>query len=187
MDQSIDVPSFIQHKKSQCGKLIEYGIWKGIDSNDLSAWLKNFSTEQEKYFAACIMDWLVYRNDDHVDSMLFDLLTRHLHNQWRIDKNSNYDSLKNPLEILSSKWDFKKYPLRYVTAVTKKDRGTKSGYHIISVLNHNLGVSERYNISPDEVQKSYEQDGIRTFLFFDDIIGTGEQMKTVLRETGITQ
>ena len=31
MDQSIDVPSFIQHKKSQCGKLIEYGIWKGID------------------------------------------------------------------------------------------------------------------------------------------------------------
>lgn len=61
MDQSIDVPSFIQHKKSQCGKLIEYGIWKGIDSNDLSAWLKNFSTEQEKYFAACIMDWLVYR------------------------------------------------------------------------------------------------------------------------------
>ena len=45
MDQSIDVPSFIQRKKSLCGKLIEYGIWKGIDSNDLNAWLKNFSTE----------------------------------------------------------------------------------------------------------------------------------------------
>lgn len=187
MEKNIDVASFIQQKKDQCGKLIEYGIWKGIDSNNLKAWFKNFSTDQEKFFAACIIDWFVYRNDDHVDSMLFDLLTRHLHNQWRLDKNSAYDPHKNPLEILSSKWDVNKYHLRYVTAVRKTDKDTKSGFHIISVLNHNLGVSDKYNIRPDEVEKAYEQDGVRTFLFFDDIIGTGEQMAAVLQETRIMQ
>lgn len=181
----MDIAGFIQRKKEQCLKLIGLGIWKGIDSNDFKAWLKNFSTPQEKYFAAWVIDWLVYRNEEHVESMLFDLLTRHLHNQWRIDKNPEYLPMRNPLEILMSKWAVNKYSLRYVTAVKKDDRASKSGYRIINVLNHNLRVSEKYNIKPEEIGDAYENLGVRTFLFFDDIIGTGEQMEGVLQEAAI--
>lgn len=185
MDQDMDIAEFIQRKKEQGLKLIGLGIWKGMDSNDFKAWLKNFKTSQEQYFAAWVIDWLVYRNEEHVESMLFDLLTRHLHNQWRLDNNPIYSPTSNPLEILMSKWNVDKSGVRYVTAVRKTDRDTKSGYRIINVLNHNLRVSERYNIKPEELEDAYKNSGVRTFLFFDDIIGTGEQMAAVLQEAAI--
>lgn len=174
-----DYDRFVQSKKEQCVKLIQYGIWKGVDSNDLKAWLKNFETPQEKYFAARLIDWLVYRNFDHIDAMLFDLLTRHLHNQWRLDGNPLYKNKLNPLEILCNKWGFSKYLVRYVTAVKPDDPGTKSGYRIINTLNHNLNVSDKYNIKIEDIKQAYEN-GVRTFLLFDDILGTGEQMKAIL-------
>lgn len=87
-----EIEVFIKKKKDQCEKLIQFGIWRGIDSNNLSAWSKNFTSIEEKFFASCLLDWLVYRNEEQVISMLFDLFTKHLHNQWRIDKNPLYMS-----------------------------------------------------------------------------------------------
>lgn len=179
---SSEIEVFIRKKKDQCEKLIQFGIWHGLDSNNLGAWLKNFSSVEEKYFAACLLDWLVYRNSEHVKSMLYDLFTKHLHNQWRIDHNPLYDESENPLKMLKSR---KNHMLRYVTAVKKSDKGTKSGYAIVGIMNHNLEISPQYNISNEEIPEAYSS-GVRTFLFVDDITGTGEQMKGVLRESGLS-
>lgn len=173
---------FIKRKKDECLKLIQYRIWDGIDSNQLKAWLRNFTSLEEKFFAACVLDWLVYRSDEHVVSMLYDLLTRHLHNEWRMDGNPLYNVEKNPLDLLCEKYG--EIGFRYVTAVTKSDPDTKSGYHIASVLNHSMGISSTWNIKAEKIENVYNE-GIRTFLFLDDISGTGEQMSTVLKESNV--
>lgn len=175
---------FICDKKDECIKLIEYNIWNGIDSNQLKSWLKNFGTIEERFFAACVLDWLVYRSDKHVIAMLYDLLTKHLHNQWRLDNNSIYDSQRNPLTMLREKWG--EIGFRYVTAVKHDDKGTKSGYHIVGEMNHNMQISTRWNISNAEIKQKYGE-GIRTFIFVDDIICTGEQMMSVLDESQIDE
>lgn len=173
---------YIRNKKDECLKLIEFNIWHGMDSNQLKAWFKNFNTIEERFFAACVLDWLVYRSDKHVIAMLYDLLTKHLHNQWRLDGNPIYDAQRNPLAMLREKWG--EIGFRYVTAVTRQDKGTKSGYHIVSEMNHMMQVMTKWNIKNDEIEQKYK-DGIRTFVFVDDILGTGEQMKSVLQESKI--
>lgn len=181
LTSEIDV--FIRKKKDQCEKLIQFGIWHGIDSNNLNAWLRNFSSGEEKYFALCLLDWLVYRNDEHVISMLYDLFTKHLHNQWRIDNNPLYNEIDNPLSILKSR---RPQMLRYVTAVKKEDKGAKSGYSIVNIMNHGLEISTRFNINNEQISEAYYE-GVRTFLYVDDITGTGEQMRGVLRESGLSE
>lgn len=182
--QQDKVEVFIHRKKEECLKLIQYDIWDGIDSNSLRAWLRNFTTFDEKLFGACLLDWLVYRNDEQVVSMLYDLLTKHLHNQWRLDNNPLYSTSKNPLDLLCEKYG--DIGFRYVTAVSNKDPGTKSGYHIVNVLNHSMGISSSWNIKAEEIKTKYES-GVRTFLFIDDISGTGQQMSTVLEESKVFQ
>lgn len=179
---SHEIDIYFKEKKERSEKMIDYGIWRGVHSDDLGAWLKNFTSDEERFFAACILDWLVYRNDEHVVSMLYDLLTKHLHNQWRLDGNPLYNEEINPLIMARSKWNDPGF--RYVTAVTKKDKDTKSGYHLARYLNQKLEVSTNWNIKSTEIDVAY-QNGIKTFLFVDDIIGTGEQMNNVLCEAGV--
>lgn len=174
---------FLRKKKDICTKLIESGIWKGVDSNKLKAWIKNFSTPQERFFAACVLDWLVYRNEDQVVSMLYDLLTYHLYNQWRLDQNPLYRlSFDNPLIRLQKKHEDPQF--RYVTAVTHTDPGTKSGYLMVRLMNQKLEIPAKWNIKIVDLQQSYNN-GIKTFIFVDDITGTGEQICSVLKETEI--
>jgi len=174
---------FLRKEKDICTKLIESGIWKGVDSNMLKAWTKNFSTPKEQFFAACVLDWLVYRNEDQVVSMLYDLLTYHLHNQWRIDKNSLYVPSDNPLIRLQNKYTDPGF--RYVTAVTHADKDTKSGYLMVRLMNQKLNIPAKWNIKIADLQQSYSNKKIRTFVFVDDITGTGEQICNVLKEAVI--
>lgn len=179
---SHEIDIYFKEKKERSEKMIDYGIWRGVHSDDLGAWLKNFASDEERLFAACLLDWLVYRNDEHVVSMLYDLLTKHLHNQWRLDGNPLYKEETNPLAMARNKWQDPGF--RYVTAVTKKDKDTKSGYHIARYLNQKLEVSTNWNIRSSEIEAAYQK-GVKSFLFADDIIGTGEQMNNVLSEAGI--
>ena len=59
-----EIEVFIKKKKDLCEKLIQLGIWRGIDSNNMRAWSKNYSSLKEKFLASCLLDWLVYRNEE---------------------------------------------------------------------------------------------------------------------------
>lgn len=173
---------FFKKKKSECEQLIRYRIWDGIDSNNLKAWLKNFKTEEERNFAALVLEWLVYRSNEHCKSMLYDVLTRLLHNQWRLDKSLLYDIHKHPLALLQEKYVDPN--IRYVTAVTKTDPDSKSGYSMVRVLNNKFQTSTKWNIRNEQIPECYN-DGIRTFIYVDDLIGSGEQIINVLKEAPI--
>lgn len=180
--ESDDLKIFFKKKKSECEQLIKYRIWDGIDSNNLKSWLKSFNTPEEKNFAALVLEWLVYRSNEHCRSMLYDVLTRLLHNQWRLDKSPVYDINKNPLVLLQDKYSDPK--VRYVTAVTKADADSKSGYSMVRVLNTIFHISNKWNIRNNQIEECYNN-GVRTFIYIDDIIGSGEQIISVLNESPI--
>jgi len=173
---------FFKKKKAECELLIRYGIWDGIDSNNLKSWLRNFNTQEERNFAALVLEWLVYRSNDHCKSMLYDVLTRLLHNQWRLDNTPVYNIRTNPLKLLQDKYHDPN--IRFVTAVTREDADSKSGYSMVRILNHTFQVSTKWNIKNDKIKECYNK-GIRTFIYVDDIIGSGEQILNVLRESQI--
>lgn len=170
--------------KNRCEKLIEYGIWQGIDTFQFKSWLNNFKSDREKLFSALILDSLIYRSEEQVKSMLFDLLTRDLHNTWRISNDSLYEPNNNPLTLLKRRnpsIDF-----RIVTAVKSSDPDTKSGYHIVFLLNHCMDVRSEWIIKPSEIESYYRQ-GISCFILLDDISCTGEQMDSILEEINISK
>jgi hypothetical protein len=40
----------------RCESLIEAKLWDGLNLDSLRGWLKNFTNDVEKYFAACLLD-----------------------------------------------------------------------------------------------------------------------------------
>jgi len=184
MQKENDWKVFYNNVKSRCGKLIEYGIWQGIDIYQFKAWLNNFQTERAQFFSALILDSMIFRSEEHVKSMLYDLLTRNLHNMWRLKKDSLYDANNNPLDLLKSRYP--KIGFRIVTTVKGTDPVTKSGFHMVHLLNHQMNVRCEWIIKTDEINYYYNQ-GIHCFLLLDDIACTGEQIEDILNEIDITK
>ena len=51
-----DGQTFIDQVISRCRNLIYCNIWSGLPVQRLNQWWNNFTTEEEKYFAACLLD-----------------------------------------------------------------------------------------------------------------------------------
>jgi hypothetical protein len=60
----------------RCHGFINCHIWEGLDKNLLRAWLTNFRTDEEKYFAACVLDALIFRSEKQTISLLRHLFLR---------------------------------------------------------------------------------------------------------------
>lgn len=175
---------FYGNVRFRCEKLIEYGIWQGIDPYRLKMWLNNFKTDREKLFSALVLDSLIFRSEEQVKSMLYDLFTKDLHNIWRIKKDPLYTSDINPLNLLKRRHPDIKF--RIITTVKSTDPSTKSGYHMVHLLNHFMDVRSEWTIKVSEIEDKYKE-GIRCFILLDDISCTGEQLNEVLKEIDISQ
>src|SRR4051812_17473786 len=60
----------------RCADLINAGIWNDLRPANLRRWLRNFQTDTERYFAACILDRLIYRSHDQTVSLALHLFQR---------------------------------------------------------------------------------------------------------------
>lgn len=67
---------YTKHIVSRCERLIARTIWQGIAHDDLRIWLNNFSSAEQRYFAARVLDALMYRSEPQMMSMLTHLLQR---------------------------------------------------------------------------------------------------------------
>lgn len=156
----------------RCVDLIYHGIWAGIDQMRLRRWLSNFSSNEEKYFAACVLDSLIYRSEDQTIALVQQLFQRTLPDLNRLDAmpiaavDDWTDALKKNVKIDPG--------LRFVTVARRSDSPTKSAYYIARLLKRYLFIDERWIIQPEHIQQKITQ-GIDTFLFIDDFLGTGTQ------------
>ena len=174
--------AYIREITERCEDLINMDIWSGIQVQRLRGWLSNFKTEQEKYFAACILDNLIYRSEEQTKSLLKQLFQRTLPDLMRLSKS--------PIDEIDD-WEerLKKSPtdchlnteIRLVAATRKQDSPSKSAPWIARLIKRFLHVDQRWIINSWEIRK-YIRRNIKVFIFIDDFLGTGIQFKRLINK-----
>ena len=169
---------YIQEILDRCENLIHYSIWNGIHVTRLRRWISNFITDEERYFAACVLDFLIYRSEEQTLALIKQFFQRTLPDLARL----------NPMPIPQiHDWEYalRHSPpldpgIRLVTAVRQSDPHTKSAHVIARYMKRYLSVNESWIIKPWEIVDHLRK-GIVTFIFIDDFLGTGDQFKTFLK------
>lgn len=169
------VETYVESVFSRSEMFIDMGIWRGIDKVKLRAWKNNFTTVEERYFSALVLDNLTYRTEEHVKSMLIDLFTIGIPNAFRLGGDEMYEKIRYALFLLKKDKDV---PVRIVNT---NHTSTQSSAHYAFILNHVMGFHREYFCDHDEINMHYAN-GIKHFILIDDIICSGEQIDTVLQQ-----
>lgn len=157
----------------RCSSLISHNIWSGLDIIKYKTWLNNFDTEEEQYFAACILDSLIYRSEDQTISLIHQLFQRTLPDLNRTDPmplNPNWDWEG----VVNSNIPQSLPNFRFVVVTSHLDRPHKSAHIVARLMKRNLSVNQDLLINPWEIQNEINKN-IKTFFFIDDFLGTGQQ------------
>lgn len=162
----------------RCMQLVESGIWNGIDRNRYQSWLNNFQTQEQKTLAALVLDSLIFRSEDHVISMLEDILSKGLHNLWRINHDPLYGP-NNPLQMLRERHG--NYKVRIVAAKSLSDDNNVSADYINHLLFNKLNIRKEYECHPNDI-KNKVHEGIDCFIIIDDCSLSGTQIDDFLRK-----
>lgn len=152
--------------------LIEAGVWEGMETVRLRTWLGNFRTDLEKYFAARVLDALVFRSHAQTLAMMRQLLERCLVDLLRLQPAN--DGLGEWQQGLTQKTKAGDPHMRIVPVIRNNDPPTKSGVIVARYFKRHFGINESWMIWPWQIEKAVS-DGVRRFMFVDDFLGTGTQ------------
>jgi len=161
--------------------LIEYGVWVGISKITLQTWMNNFKTSKEKYFAACILDSLIFRSEEQVIALAVEIFTKKL-TQFLNSNGYDLKDFHSLLDILS-KGSIRDLNIRFLAVSSKMDRPGKSSETIFRFIRRKLKVKSIWFIKPEEIDSEIKN-GTNTFIFIDDFLGTGNQFESMWRELG---
>ncbi len=164
---------FINQIRDRCQDLISHGIWDGLTNARLSVWLQNFTTPLEEYFAACVLDALIYRSDKQTIALMKQLFQRVLPDLTRIEP-PYCDPKVNWYERLKDQWN--EPNIRIVPVIREFDPPTKSGPLIARFYRRHLHINHNWMIWPWKINDAISS-GVNIFLFIDDFLGTGDQFK----------
>ena len=162
---------------SRCESLISTRIWADLDSSAFHLWLANFRNDDERYFAACVLDALIYRSKAQTLSLISQLFGRVLYDETRLC-STPIGALEKPLDRLRSGDE---PGFRLVTAVRQDDPPTKSAHIVARHLKRVFRVPETLIIKAWEVERCIAA-GVSVFVFIDDFLGTGDQFETFFRD-----
>ncbi|MBL0745966.1 phosphoribosyltransferase-like protein [Chryseolinea lacunae] len=161
--------------RERCNNLIDLNIWDGIEKNQLRKWLNNFSTDEERYFAACVLDCLIFRSEQQTESLFFQLFYKEIPNLVR-RKKLPVDT--NLIARLKQVTDPK---VRLVSVMRQEDSPIKSASIVARILKRAHQLNQNYIIKPIDIKTAFDS-GVREFIFVDDFLGTGDQFNGVLHQ-----
>jgi hypothetical protein len=160
--------AFFESIKSECRKLIELGIWD-IKISRFESWLNQFNSKEEEFFAACVLDQLIFRNAQQFEAGLKALFRSNLDgaiNCYSHDVGL-FDALKNGT---ASK-------LRIVPVIGESDPPTKSGPLVLRRLQKTTKIREKMMCWPWQAHQLLADKDIDKVIFIDDFLGSGEQFE----------
>lgn len=174
---TFDLPNdgelFTQQILDRCDDLIASGVWEGIGHDRLGIWMNNFSTPTERYFAATILDALIYRSEKQTIALMESLFQRTLPDLLR--KHPPATPAAMPwIDCLRTTNIFAPPPVRLVPVIRSDDSPAKSGPALCRLYRRHLGLNQAWMIWPWQIGICRAK-GIMQFLFIDDFLGTGEQ------------
>jgi hypothetical protein len=163
------VDQYIDRVIRRCDSLVAAQIWSDIDRNRLQYWFKSFSGIEEQYFAALVLDSLIYRSKAQTKALMTQAIQRLLPELLRpTGELTKYDG--KWLETIKKSG----VPIRLVPVIRQGDGPNKSGNSVCRDYGNLLNVNNRIIINPDDIPKA-KKDGCKLFIFVDDFLGTGNQ------------
>jgi len=171
---------FISSVYERCEDFISNGIWTGIDILDFQSWWANFSIPEDRYFAACILDSLIYRSKKQTISLIQHLFQRTIPDLVRLNPMP-ITAPDNWIDLLGSSCES---GVRLVAAVKHDDPPTKSSHLIMRIMKQEFSINEDFMITPDQIE-DFVLYGINVFIFIDDFLGTGDQFTEILIDEAV--
>lgn len=157
----------------RCHNLQDVGIWEGFDLLRLDRWLNNFKTESERYFAACILDAMIYRSPAQTAALMEQLFDRAIPDA--VGVNSPIAAPPRDWHRLVSERPCSTDPsIRLVPVIAPNEPPTKSGLQIARLYRRNLNINDRWMTWPWHLHTAVTS-GTQVLIFIDDFLGTGSQ------------
>ncbi len=170
--------TYISKIIERCENLISYGVWEGIPLTKLYNWLANFETDEDRYFAACLLDILIYRSEPQTLAMIGQLFTRILP-----DLNIKFPMPIAPINDwiahLNRATLVTDPGVRFVAVIQHSDHPGKSGDVIARDFKRKFNINQNLLIDASKVLEMHGR-GVNCFIFIDDFLGTGDQFNKVI-------
>lgn len=149
--------------------LIERGFWD-IQEPRLEKWFNQFCGPEERFFAACLLDQVIFRTRRQFEAGLRTLFRSNLSGKLFNDQQDLH-----LMEVLRGRSDQK---LRLVPVICESDPPTKSGPFVMRRLQRILQLNHVWMRWPWQATSDVESKGVETILFVDDFLGSGHQFVT---------
>lgn len=168
--------TFCETVRSRVLRLIDAGLWD-IPANRFHGWMRGFVGEAEQYFAACLLDSLIYRTGAQFTAGLATIFHGSVVTACGLGED---DQLINLLKRRSPD------PLvRLVPVICDADPPSKSGPMVMRRLAKSLRIRSEWTIWPWQVERSIREQGVRTIVMVDDFLGSGLQFEGFCRKEGL--
>ena len=165
-----DGRTYTEHIITRSKDLITHNIWQGLEEIRLSKWLNNFRTEEHRYFAARVLDTLIYRSDAQTKSMLTHLFQRTLPDMAR--QHGLPPELYSALDRLRATSEPN---IRLVPVIPSTRSTMASGQLVTRIICKHLQFRKQWIISDDQIRTTTP-----FVVLIDDFIGTGDQFTKFL-------
>jgi hypothetical protein len=152
--------------KSSVDTLIRQKVISGISPSKLSAWWGNFSTKEEKYLAAQLLDSLVYRTEDMMRASCYQIIHKILPQRLNsididyIDHSTFSGFLRST-----------QHELIFAPVTTNKPG--KSGESLLRLFIRTTGLNKA-NVQYADKWKGFSAK-TKAIILLDDMVGTGNQ------------
>jgi len=180
---AFDVPEFgadfIDRVARRVDCLITLNLWD-IPKDRFEGWISQFHTGQERFFASCVLDSLIYRSKRQFVAASEALYRGELARELRAHLKSNSDvALINALRGRSDPG------IRLVPVIKKNDPPTKSGPLVLRIIQKHFGIIDRWTIWPWEIDHALTKEHVKAIVFVDDFLGSGDQFDEFLRNQNL--
>lgn len=154
-------------------QLIERGFWE-IPRPRFASWLRQFCGTEEQFFAACLLDQVIFRTRQQFEAALRSIFRSNLY-------GNLYPGAPDLqlMDILKSRRDPK---VRLVPVICETDPPTKSGPLVLRRLQRILQLNPTWMCWPWRAAKEIKENDVEAIVFVDDFLGSGSQFEGFYRQ-----
>jgi hypothetical protein len=157
-------------------KLIETGIWQGIDKHRLEGWIEGLAVhDQSDLLAACLLDNLIYRSRDQVHALIRNLFYSHM----GITEQKLQEDL---ISLLKRKNDGS---VVITPVIALHQPPTKSGPYILRIAQRLFRFHDANLKWPFDLESHAQK--IKFLLCIDDFCGTGSTFEKFITKNRIDE
>lgn len=157
---------FVESVKADSKQLIERGLWD-IRMARFDSWSRQFCGPEEQFFAASLLDQLIFRTTQQFEAGLRALFRGNLNGKVFPDAQDLH-----LFQLISDQDDSK---IRLVPVICETDPPTKSGPLVLRRLQRILQIRQKWMCWPWQATDDIGKKGVETVIFVDDFLGSGRQ------------